>query len=354
MKLHLYVFSELLVGFAFTMGGILVLTLPAIAAVAVHKLAGVEILLVLQYIPLVLAGFVPYVLPLAFLLAVVSTYGRLAADNEWTAIRMSGRNPLSMFLPGAVLAAILGVLTLWLLADKLPEIRTKQTAFQKTALADTFRHFSPGHTEIHIQDFYVSATSREGDDFIDAFVFIPPQKSGEAPQTILAERVRFSSDEDSIYAHFTNAHMNVGGADVRLGTPVVRIDLSELRELDLDHQGLRYWSSARIRSALDAGAVEPKKVDDFRYEIHYRRALAVTCLMFLFLGAPTALLFRRGTQLAALAIAVGYALVYYVLSMRIGKLLAQARIVPPEWAAWAVIVLGFVGGSWLTWKALRE
>jgi hypothetical protein len=185
-------------------------------------------------------------------------------------------------------------------------------------------------------------------------VFIPPQKRGEDPKTILADRVRFSADEDSVYAHFTNAHMSVGGVDVRLGTPVVRLDLSELRELDLDHQGLRYWSSARIQSVLDAGVVEPKKVEAYRYEIQYRRSLAATCLMFLFLGAPTALLFRRGTQLAALAIAVGYALVYYVLSMRLGKLLAQSHVLPPGVAAWAVVVLGLAGGTWLTWKALRE
>ena len=42
------------------------------------------------FMPLLLSEFVPYVLPVCFLLAVVSTYGRLEADGEWTAIQMSG------------------------------------------------------------------------------------------------------------------------------------------------------------------------------------------------------------------------------------------------------------------------
>src|SRR6185503_838178 len=109
LKLHLYILRELLVSFAFTLGGILVLTLPAIAAIAVHKLAGVKIMLVLLYIPLIQTGMIPYILPLAFLLAVVVTYGRLAADNEWTAIRMSGRNPAACLMPGAVMAVALGI-----------------------------------------------------------------------------------------------------------------------------------------------------------------------------------------------------------------------------------------------------
>jgi lipopolysaccharide export LptBFGC system permease protein LptF len=55
-----------------------------------------------------------------------------------------------------------------------------------------------------------------------------------------------------------------------------------------------------------------------------------------------------------MAVAVGYMLSYYLLSMRVGKLLAQAHAVPPELAAWSVAVLGVVAGVVLTWKALRE
>lgn len=354
MKLHAYIFFELVTAFAFTLGGILVLALPAITAAAVHKLAGVEILLVLMYIPLIVAGLIPYVLPLAFLLAVVHVYGRLAADNEWTALRMSGRNPLAMFLPGVALAGVLGLTTWWLLAEKLPEIRYKQSIFATAALAETARHISPGRTEVKIKDFYVSAVSREGDDFIDAFVFIPPMKPGEEPKTLRADRVRFSSDEDNVYAQFIRARTVIGGQDVRIGEPVIRLDLDAMRRKAGPRDKPRYMTSEQLRAQIDAGTLEADKTTTFVFEIHYRRALAVTCLMFLLLGAPTALMFRRGTQLLPLAIAVGYSLLYYVLSMRLGMILNQARVIPPGPAAWSVVILGLVAGALLTRKAMRE
>lgn len=353
MKLHAYIFFELATAFTFTLGGILVLALPAITASAVHKLAGVEVLLVLKYIPLIVAGLIPYVLPLSYLLAVVHVYGRLAADNEWTALRMSGRNPLAMLLPGAFLATILGCTTWWLLAEKLPEIRYRQSTFVAGALAETARHISPGRTELKIKDFYVSARSREGDDFVDAFVYIPPL-GGDAAKTVRADRVRFSSDEEAVYAQFIRMRSVIEGQEVRIGEPVVRLDLDALRRKSGIRDRPRYMSSRTMRGHLDAGRVSPDKVDTYRFEIQYRRALASTCLMFLLLGAPTALMFRRGTQLLPLALAVGYALVYYVLSMRFGVILNDADVIPAGPAAWAVVIIGLVVGVVLTRKALSE
>jgi lipopolysaccharide export system permease protein len=354
MKLHFHVFRELVTAFTFTLIGILVLSFPAIIAAGVQQLAGVPITLALQFIPLIVAGLIPYVLPLAYLLAVVHVYGRLAADNEWTALRMSGRNPLTMFLPGGVLALLLGLSTWWFLSEELPDIRYRQSTFVTAALADTARLITPGRTEIKIRDFYLSAVSREGDDFVNAFIYVPAVKPGEEARTLRADRVRLSSDADGLYAELVRARSVSGGQDVHLGQPVVRIDLAAMRKGPGGRSKPRYLDSGTIRARLAAGTVAPAKVDMFRYEVQSRRAMAVTCLMFLLLGAPTGLMFRRGTQLLPLSIAVGYALLYYVLSMRLGMILSQAHIVGPETAAWTVVVIGVLAGLLLTRRALRE
>jgi lipopolysaccharide export LptBFGC system permease protein LptF len=83
-------------------------------------------------------------------------------------------------------------------------------------------------------------------------------------------------------------------------------------------------------------------------------APASTYFIFALLGAPTALMMRRGTQLGAMSVAVGYALLYYLLSMRLGRILFLSGFIPPNVAAWAVIVIGAVAGAYLTWRALRE
>jgi lipopolysaccharide export LptBFGC system permease protein LptF len=77
-------------------------------------------------------------------------------------------------------------------------------------------------------------------------------------------------------------------------------------------------------------------------------------VLFLLLGVPTGLLLRRGTQLGALAVAVGYALVYYILSMRFGRHLVANHVLPPVLGAWIVIVAGSLVGLVLMRKAIRE
>jgi lipopolysaccharide export LptBFGC system permease protein LptF len=76
--------------------------------------------------------------------------------------------------------------------------------------------------------------------------------------------------------------------------------------------------------------------------------------MFLLLGIPTGLLLRRGTQLGALSVAVGYALLYYVLAMRLARDLGSDQVLPPLFAAWSVDIAGSVVGAWLLYKALRQ
>src|SRR6185436_5495692 len=95
------------------------------------------------------------------------------------------------------------------------------------------------------------------------------------------------------------------------------------------------------RGELEADA-EKKRV--VVYELHNRCATSSTCLMFLLLGVPTGLLLRKGTQLSALATAVVYALLYYLLSMRLSKQLALGAYLSPAVGAWAITGVGTLFG----------
>ena len=105
MKLQAYILRQMLTALLFGVVSIVVLAVPGVAVNAVHKLPAADASLLAAYLPTVLQTLAPYVLPLCFLLAVVGTYGRLAADREWTAIQMAGFHPLGRLLPGVALAA---------------------------------------------------------------------------------------------------------------------------------------------------------------------------------------------------------------------------------------------------------
>ena len=354
LKLESYILRELVVDFVFAAGGMLVLSLPGIAVAAVSRLHGVEFKSVIFYVPILMAGLVPYVMPLGYLLSTVVTYGRLSADNEWTAIRMSGHHPLRMIVPAVVLALPLCAFTQWLVADKLPEIRLDQERYKYVIAREKLRSLSPGQTELHLGDFYLSAANRDGDDFLDAFIKIPGARGG-TDKKLVAERVHFEFHDDEVDVHLTNARMVNGVFDFSNANPVFRLRPNDWVPKDDDsYESLRYKRSDELAERVardDLGAGDDAV---YRFEINNRRAFSSTYFMFLLLGVPTGLILRRGTQLGALSIAVGYALLYYLLAMRLSRELGASHAVPPLVAAWSVDAAGCAVGAWLMQRALRR
>jgi lipopolysaccharide export LptBFGC system permease protein LptF len=354
LKLLNYIQRELLVDFVFAVGGMFVLCLPGIAVSAVHKLSGVPMSAILAIVPILFANLMPYMLPLGYLLAVVVTYGRLAAENEWTAILMAGIHPLRLVLPAVPLALILGAGSHYLVSETLPDLRRREKSATLSALRDTITNLSPGRTELHLGKFNLIAGYREGDEFLEAVIHIPA-RAGASAKTLAARRVRFGFEDNEMIVYLTQARAVHGALDVSSERTVLRLNLDELQsDATRGFTSMRYQPSSELREQLKSVVTDDERAELIRFEIHQRGAIATTYLMFLVLGMPIGLLLRSGTRLGALSVAVGFALLYYVLSMRLGKQLAANHVLPPLLCAWAVNIAGFVAGLVLLRKALKH
>ena len=80
----------------------------------------------------------------------------------------------------------------------------------------------------------------------------------------------------------------------------------------------------------------------------------MTYFVFLILGAPTGLWLRSGTQLSALTGAIGYAFLYYLLSMRLGKELANVGLLGPGLAAWTTNAIYLAIGLFLMRRMVKR
>lgn len=354
MKIYRYIQTEVIVAFAFAAGGMLVLCLPGAAVSAVNKLAGVDIVVVLSFLPPLLANLLPYLLPLAFLLALVVSFGRLSSDNEWTAIRMSGMHPFRALFAPLPLALGLCAVSWWFCSEGLPVMRLVQERSVITALRKTITNLSPGRTELHLGKFSLIAAARDGNDFLQAVIHIPAM-SGEEAKTFAARRVRFGFTGDEMIIYLDQARISHGTLDIISESPTFRIDLQELQKgSEKRFSGLRYQTSSEIFEQLENPALDPKRAEVLRFEVHQRGAISSIYLVFLFLGMPLGLLLGRRTQLGALSVAVGVALVYYLLALRLGQQLALNHVMPPFYCAWTVNALGFAVGLVLLRKVMRQ
>ncbi|HRV80143.1 MAG TPA: LptF/LptG family permease [Planctomycetota bacterium] len=344
----------MLINFAVAVGGMSLLCLPGVAVSSVSRLAGVDIFAVLKIVPFILASLLPFILPLSYLLSVVATYGRLAADNEWIAIKMSGMHPMRMLLPSLPLALLLGGGSMWFMAEGLPNLRRLQDSVMFHAVRDAITNLSPGRTELHLPGFDLVAKFRDKNDFLDALIQFPT-KEGEEPRTIAARRVSFAFHGSDVSVELTDSRSVDGPHDATIASLTVQFNLDDLRQkAERNFTTLRYRPTSLIRQDLQEAGLEPRVVERLLFEIHERNAIASLYLMFMMLGIPIGLLLRSSTQLGALAVAVGIALVYYILAMRLGQELASSHQLPPLVCAWAVNVMGLVVGSFLMLKVCRQ
>lgn len=380
-RLHRYIFRQLAVAFLLSSVGMVFIAMPGIAVGAVHKFGGAGMLSVLKILPLMVAVFVPYVLPVALLLALVSVHGRLAEQNEWTAIRMAGVSPWSMLTPSFLLALLAGTGVYLLHAEVLPWIHVRNKTIQLDELKQALKNLSRGRTEVQIGDFQLSSTYRDPDDhqsFYDCLIELPP-RGDEPPRSFLAEAVRFEFTDTHMTAHLFNARGTQEGVNIdQVSQTSVSVALEELT----GKRGRHDFSNPRYMSAGDRLRAA-RRIEDERRTLPYalvalgqvptaemyaswdrreRRLLhswhecwssAATCLMFVLVGVSTGLLLRRGTQLTALGAAVGYAMLYWIASLRLGKQLARDGVVEPWVGAWVPLLVFALFGLWMTRRAFR-
>lgn len=377
MTLELYLLRRLIGGLVFACGGMALVAVPCVLVHAVHKVAGVGMAAVLGYVPILMLELAPYLLPLGFLLAVVSSYGRLAADNEWTAMLMAGIHPLRLARPALWVALVLSGGLYFLSTNVSPSLNYQKKNYGKNSAMQLLKSLNPGRTELRFGDFYLSALERDPDDrnlFRQVFLHLPP--SGEKPaQTIFAQAVQIVVDGSILTVEMAEPRWADERFDTRVGRASAQYDLDEYFSTDAKNRASwRFQTSAVLSERLDhtrglvardgevalAGLSHSDGVIPFKdlraaaYELHSRSALLLVCPMFLLLGLPTGLVLRRGSQLAALAAAISYALAYYLISMRMGKVLANSAVVPEWAAAWGATLLGTLIGVFFTWRALRR
>ena len=360
MTLQLYVLRQVLIALGFACGGLALVAIPGVAVSAIHKVGGASMGTLLGFLPLVLTELVPYALPIAFLLAVVVTYGRLAADNEWTAILMTGTNPLRMLVPALAIAVGLSGVTFWLSTDVIPELRHTQRVYLKNALVRTFRTLNRGQTELTLGDFCLFSRYRdpESNTFREVLIHLPSSEQGgdeQGERTVLADSATIEVTGDTLEIELVNSRHVGAGRELKAQNLLVSIDLDRFFEIKKDqHIRWKYVDNTELLRRIENGAVPANQVRRARFEWHHRNTICGTYFLFLLLGVPTGLILRRGTQLGALAVSVAYALVYYILSMRVTRWMGESGVIPLELAAWSTLLAGGLAGATLTWRALRR
>ena len=357
MKLQAYILRQMLTALLFGVVSIVVLAVPGVAVNAVHKLPAADASLLAAYLLTVLQTLAPYVLPLCFLLAVVGTYGRLAADREWTAIQMAGSTPSAGSCPAS---------------PSPPRSRARPGGSRRAGAPTEGRperadrapgahpsNLPPGRTTVEFHGFFLRGAWRDPRD-PDIWHDVYMRRAEEEPSDridLFADRAHIRTEGGALRVDLDGVRAVAPGAGVRSeqGSVQYAIPLEELvaPRRSSGVRRPRYQTVEELRLQIEQES-DPVRRRRLEYEVHKRASLSVVYFLFLLLGAPTGLILRRGNQLAALAISSGYGIGYYALSMNLGAELAGHTDLPVLLVAWGPTALGALASLPLLRAGLRR
>ena len=171
--------------------------------------------------------------------------------------------------------------------------------------------------------------------------------------TVFADVAQLLFEDEFVVLRLTNAHFLQKSSEVSVRYPEYRLSMAELFPPAIhDRNKPKFMRNHELADRLAEGGLDPVFERDAVFEMHRRHALSVTYLLFLLLGVPTGVVLRSSTQLGAFSGAVGFAFLYYILALRLGKELALAGDVHPIVAAWATDGLFLLVGIPLFYRAV--
>jgi lipopolysaccharide export system permease protein len=369
--LHWYVLRQLLWVFAvavMSLTGLLVVV-GVIGEAAKSGLGPEQIKDILPYI---VPSLLPFTIPATFLLTVCVVYGRLAADNEITAIKAAGINVMSVLWPALSLAGILSLVTFYLTDQAIPWARANVERVVLLAMEDIFLGVLQEKNYFSDTDRGIAVSVRrvQGRRLIEPHFRYTLPGGRSVNITAKEATLRFELAKKQVMIHLVEGQIvtpdgnvvhvadeqhpfplpmqasaprprNMTISEIRkamLKASAERLAIDQKRELNTvlaltrgDYARLFVDDQSRWQRSLDEA---DERFNKHNTEIHARLAMGCSCFFFTLLGGPFAVWQGRRQFLTNFAICFGPILVVYYPILLVSMNLGKDAKVNPAYGMW--------------------
>lgn len=348
-----YILIEMLPGFCL---GVLVfvfilLMFQALRLTEFVLVHGIGMRLLFEIMGYMSVSFLPAILPMSLLFAVLLTYGRFSADSEVVAMKSLGLSMWHLTIPAVILGLLVGALSAqtsfnigpWgnrqfeLLVTKLANSKATATLREGT--------FSEGFFDLVVYadkiDTKTGHLSR---------VFIYDERDEKMPITIISREGQLVQQAND-FGGKTTLHLRDGNIHRQLDGTYTKVDFEgyDIRMASQTGDTFREKSPqsltySDIEEGLKQKDLPEKRVLLLKTELHKRWALSLTCLTFALLGVGLGTVTnRRAVKSSGLVTCIVIIVIYwgmYVLS----ETLARQGTIAPWISIWGV-ALSFLGAA---------
>ena len=390
--LQKYILLELLKVFSFVLS-VLTVLLVFVGVFREVSESGLGPVQAVQILPFVVPSLLPFTIPATLLLTVCVVYGRLAGDQEVTAAKAAGISVLSLLWPAFLMGTLLSLCSLILADQTIPwavaNIQRTVTLAMEDIFLDMLRR------DLQVRDtsrgYSITVMGVDGKRLLmPTFQYTLPGSDEEVTVQAQEATLEFDLDNQQVILHLVRGHIDIRGSrrvwferedkpfplPDRIAKPKPRhMSIVDIRDRTDDMKKM----VARMQEQQDIDAVLALTAGDFgrlaqpefrsynrdihfgnrdldrlKTEVHSRFALSTSCLFFVLIGGPFAILQARRQFLTSFFICFVPILVVYYPVVLLTMNLCKSGAVDPAWAMWVGNLLLIVAGGYLLRQVLRH
>ena len=352
MILFRYIIKELIVPFILSLLMITLIFVLNLVFQMLGKIAGkgLDFYVIMEFFFLNLAWILTLAVPMAVLIAVLMAFGRLAAENEITALKAGGVSLIQMLKPALFFGLVVGVALFHFNNRILPEFNHRSRILS----ADISRkkptlNLQAGIFHFDVPKVVLKANDVDVEKSILHDLIIYDEGDKKYQTTVLGDwgELVFLAEEEKFL--FTIHDGTIHRLERKYPSNYQRTRFDVLRyrltapDVLLQRRESSYRSD-RERSAqdmmrevvkLEEGATPNlRRIRAYKVEIHKKYSIPAACLVFTLIGVPLGALFRRGGLAVSGGVSVVFFLIYWI-GLIGGEDLADRGFVPPWLAMWA-------------------
>ena len=321
---------------------------------------GARLTTVLQMVIYVTLGFLPILLPIALLFAVLLTYGRMSGDSEIVAMKALGLRPIHLLLPALTVGLCVSILSLQLSFRLAPwgnrELNNLLTRIEETRPTITIRNgvFAEGAFDMVIYANKVDAANN-----LLHHVFIYDERNPKSPLTIIAKKGRLITHETKMgqaaYLQLSNGsvHKSSAASYTKIDFSTYDIKLFDPNTIKKVKIGPQQMNMSQLYSAIHRmPKTNPNRID-YLLEWNTRWALSATCLILALVGMGLGTTTNRRTaRSGSMVICISAVVIYWALYVAFESL-AQSGKLPVPVAVWMTNLIFLIFGLF-QYQKVRE
>lgn len=315
--------------------------------------ASLPLLAVAQFITYVIPYSLIFTIPWALLTAILLVFGRMSADNEMTALRMTGMSMPRICAAVFTLSVLMSGVCYLVNVELAPLAKTKiKRLFYDLALDDPAVLFQPGKVLDRFPGYRIFTQEREGNKLKN--VEIIQTNLGRAERYIRAKRaeVVVTPGVTDFQLHLRNATVETGGGEadtasaggevnimndlqfLYMGDTAITFPLSKLKEKTervtssmKDTSAL--WSEVNTGiSSVDGQPLTEKLISVSRTELSMRYSFSLAAIVFTLVGIPLGITAQRRETSIGFALSLIVAVSYMVFVIFVNGLNERPSVYP--------------------------